>query len=474
MRIKRLLSKEKQKLRYIASDWISTSVAFFLFNIFRYYYCRQDILSSLTEYLDSTKLVIEQLLFPPGILFIYWLSGFYNHPFHKSRLHELTETTVSTFMASAIIYFLVLTNDMGVSLRSNLVLPGVLFLILLLCVYFSRLSITLSAVAKFKKAQWSFTTIIVGNSEKSREMAQQLRDSEKKFGYNVIGFSPIPGESDVKDDAKVFPIEDLEEICRRYDVRQFVICPERYNDKTVLNLLNHLFHIGIPIKIAPDSLSYITSSIHLDDIYGEPLVDLTAPRLADWQTNVKSLLDVVISTFAVILLLPLYLIVAIAVKRDSPGPVLYTQERIGRLQRPFKIIKFRTMRTDAEKDGPQLSSDNDPRITSTGKILRKYRLDEIPQFFNVIKGDMSLVGPRPERKFFIERIIDIAPYYSLVFQVRPGITSWGMVKYGYASNVAEMVKRTKYDLIYISNMSISLDFKIIIYTIKTIFKGSGK
>ena len=131
------------------------------------------------------------------------------------------------------------------------------------------------------------------------------------------------------------------------------------------------------------------------------------------------------------------------------------------------------MKVDAEANGPTLSTLDDPRITKLGKIMRKYRLDELPQFWNVVKGDMSLVGPRPEREYYIKQIIKIAPYYSLVHQVRPGITSWGMVKFGYASNVDEMISRLKYDLLYIENVSLAVDLKIIFYTINTVFTGKG-
>ncbi|MDE6669241.1 MAG: sugar transferase, partial [Muribaculaceae bacterium] len=164
---------------------------------------------------------------------------------------------------------------------------------------------------------------------------------------------------------------------------------------------------------------------------------------------------------------------AILVRHSSPGPVIYSQVRIGYRQRPFDIYKFRSMRQDAESEGPRLSSEADTRVTPLGRVMRKYRLDELPQFWNVLKGDMSLVGPRPEREFFIRQIVRKAPYYTLVHQVRPGITSWGMVKYGYASTIEQMVERTRFDLIYLSNMSTLVDFKIMIYTVKTILTGRG-
>ena len=177
---------------------------------------------------------------------------------------------------------------------------------------------------------------------------------------------------------------------------------------------------------------------------------------------------------ALILLTPVYLFAAIMVKMGSKGPVFYSHERIGKNGKPFTMYKFRSIVQDAEKDGPQLSSKTDPRITSFGRFMRKTRIDEIPQFWNVLKGDMSMVGPRPERRYYIDKIVERAPHYKYLHKVRPGITSWGQVKYGYAENVDEMVERLKYDVLYIENMSLIVDLKILIYTVLIVLQGRGK
>jgi lipopolysaccharide/colanic/teichoic acid biosynthesis glycosyltransferase len=192
-----------------------------------------------------------------------------------------------------------------------------------------------------------------------------------------------------------------------------------------------------------------------------------------WQQNLKGFLDVILAFVALILLSPLFAALAIGVRLSSHGPIFYKQERIGKNGKPFIIYKFRSMYIDAESTGPKLSSKNDSRVTPFGRFMRKSRLDEIPNFFNVLRGDMALVGPRPERSHFIKEIVKQAPQYTQLLKVKPGITSWGQVKYGYAENVDQMIRRMKYDLLYIENMTLYVDLKIMIYTVLTILKAKG-
>ena len=205
-----------------------------------------------------------------------------------------------------------------------------------------------------------------------------------------------------------------------------------------------------------------------------PLVSITSSSMKDWEACVKRFFDLTCSLLALLVLSPLFLLLAVWIKCDSRGPVFYFQERIGRYGRPFRIIKFRTMYVDAEREGtPRLSSPVDKRVTRVGHVLRRYRLDELPQFWNILRGEMSIVGPRPEREYYIRQIVERAPYYCLVYRVRPGLTSWGPIRIGYTDTVDKMVERLNYDIIYMDNMSLKTDAKILLFTLEVIIKGKG-
>lgn len=468
------ISKRRQRARYLVGDLLTGNVAFFLFNLFRFYLFHANSQSEdVWGYVFSCKLIVEQATVPLMMCGVFWLSGYYNLPFGKSRLQELQTTVCSVGLNTAIIYMLFLINDGSVDRSINYELIAVLFGILFICCYIVRITITLTTSRYFRKHQWEFRVLIIGSSATGRRAAKRLLEGPSRVSYHIFGYVSIPGESDSRDGEDVYLLENIQELCDKFSIDHLIIAPQSMDDNKILNLLYHLYPLNISIRIAPDTFSILTSSIRLNDIYGEPFVEIASPAISEASKNIKRTFDVVVSALALTVFSPLYLVIAVMVKMSSPGKIIFSQERIGRKQRPFRIYKFRSMTEDAEKDGPQLSSDSDTRITKVGKTLRKYRLDELPQFWNVLIGDMSIVGPRPERRHYIEMIMRKAPYYALVCQVRPGITSWGMVKYGYASNVTQMVERTRYDLIYLSNMSLSLDLKILIYTVRTVVCGRG-
>ncbi|MDE7346245.1 MAG: sugar transferase [Muribaculaceae bacterium] len=469
-----MASVKMERTKLVLTDWITANISFILFNLLRYLdssfidYSPEAVF----EYLLQPKLCLEQAVFPLLLIALYWLSGFYNNPFGKSRFNELMNTAVISVISTIILHLVLLTNDQMNDITSNLLQIALIFIIFFSLTFIGRLIVINNQIRHFKNREWMYKAVIIGNSSKAHSLASKLNESKAVISQSIEGYFHIPGEKDFSSDA--MDLDNLEDFCREREIDQIILSPENTNEENILNLVYRLFPIGKPIKLSPDTINFMTSSITLKDIYGFPLVDLTHSSMTDSEKNIKRSFDVIISIIMLVILSPVFLILSIWIKLESKGKVFYRQERIGLKERPFQIIKFRTMRDDAEANGPQLSCDNDPRVTKSGRIMRKYRLDELPQFWNVLKGEMSIVGPRPERRYFINRIIELAPYYTLLYQTRPGITSWGMVKYGYASRVEEMVERSKFDLIYISNMSILVDLKIMLYTVLTILEGKGK
>ncbi|MCS3050883.1 sugar transferase [Parabacteroides johnsonii] len=466
------MKRSKQAGKYILSDFVSASVAWLLFNILRYeiLFIINEGTDSLLDYLQYPGVLTGQIVIPFFWLVLYYFSGYYNKPFGKSRLTELFSTFITVLIGTIFVFFALLLDDIPRSINIYYRLFFGMFGLQFFITYIPRLLITQSGVRKIKNREWAMNVLIVGAGEKAIRIAHDLY----RLGYDICGFVSEDERIPVKADRNqvLGTVEDIPVLMEKENVDEIVLAVESKNNKMLLGILYSLYRYKRPIKVLADRFNML-SKIQLRTIRGIPLVDVTDNNFSPAGQNIKFFLDKVCSAVALLLLSPLFVYIAWRVKRDSPGPVFFRQERIGYLGQPFWMYKFRTMYVNAEENGPSLSSEDDPRVTPFGRVMRKYRLDELPQFWNVLKGDMSLVGPRPERKYFIDEIVKTAPYYYLLHNVRPGITSLGMVKYGYAASVDKMVERMEYDILYYENMSLTLDLTILIYTVKTVVTGKG-
>ncbi len=455
---------------FILGDYLTAALSWGMF----YYYRKTEIEGEQFE-LNST---FFYGIFGIPVLWIlfYAIQGSYLDIRKVYRVKVLSNTLFATIFGSIVLFFVLLIDDEVNTYKNYYQSLLILSLLHFSFTFFVRIIFTSILVRRIHSRKDGFKTLLIGGSEKAIAIYSEIENSTKSSGNLFVGFVNLNGIDKVLEQKIPYlgHINNIDEIISSNQIEEVIIALESSEHERLRSIISKISNKGLVIKVPADMYDILSGSLKLNNIFGALLVEINSEVMPYWQQVLKRAFDIVFSIIAIIILIPVYLFLAIGVKLSSPGPILFLQERIGKSGKPFKIIKFRTMYVDAEKLGPQLSSTDDPRITKIGKFMRKARLDEFPQFFNVLKGDMSLVGPRPERQFFIDQIIEREPQFLELTKVRPGITSWGQVKYGYAENVDQMLQRMKYDLLYLKNRSFALDLKILLYTVLIIIKAKGK
>ncbi len=465
------MNKKTEKILLLIIDFITINLSYVFF-----FYLRVE--SGWFQIISQPEFLLPML-----VIYFYWFIiflfvGMYRTWFAASRFDELTLLYKTSFFGVILLFFLIFIDD--ISYQQSSAQRYLIFIYWGIFFFFvgsGRIFVRSLQRNLLLKGIGRRNTIIIGYNQRSKEVYEDIQRA-KALGLDVIGFLLVNENSNLQTEngnEKILgTIDQIEEIVNKYNVKEVIIALDKHEHDLMLDAIAKCDFNDLTIKIVPDLYEIISGQARTNQLYGVPLIEVNPQLMPVWERKIKRLMDVVISLIVLILTLPITLLVSLAIKLDSEGPVFYKQIRVGKDGKEFKIYKFRSMFNNAEKHtGPVWSTKYDPRITRVGKIIRKFRLDEIPQFINVLRGEMSLVGPRPERPYFVEMLSKEIPLYKRRLKVKPGITGWAQVKHKYDESIEDVKKKLQYDLYYIENISLRMDLKILFRTIFVVLFGKG-
>jgi exopolysaccharide biosynthesis polyprenyl glycosylphosphotransferase len=462
--------KKKLDLRNIATDFLTINLAWFVYYLFR---VRSGIVALNLE---------PDFWIPMILIWLYWsviflFFGLYR-PWHAaSRTDEVTTLIKAIGFGCLILFFAIFVDDAGVDTSSGSRMLIVAYWgIMVVSVGTGRVVYRTARRRLLAAGVGLRNALIVGWNAKAKDLLDRVR-LHPALGYRVIGFLKLDKRksgAEYKGVRLLGSTDDLPALIDKYEVKDILIALESTDHDKLLDVIAHCNGHDVSMKILPDMYDIISGQARTNQLYGFPLIEISPEIMQPWEQSMKRLTDIFISILVLTFSAPLWIVIAVAIKLDTPGPIVYSQDRVGKDGKKFRMHKFRSMRADAEKDsGPVWAPENDSRVTKVGRFLRNTRLDEIPQFVNVLDGDMSLVGPRPERPFFVEKLSKEIPLYNRRLKVRPGITGWAQIKQGYDRSIEDVKSKVRYDLFYIENMSFRMDIKILLFTFYIMLMGKG-
>lgn len=463
-------------LSYIFADFAGSAVAWGLFYLFRKYFIETRLYGEYFRMELGNKFYLGIFLIPLFFLLVFAMAGFYSDPLRRSRLLEFGKSLGVTLAAVVILFFALVLDDVVGHYSTYYRSFIVLFLLEFLLTWIPRFIITSRVSGRIHRREAGFRTLIIGSKSKAIRLISEIMNEKMPAGNLLTGYITVDGSAGDMLAGEVPWLgtgEDLVSVIERHEIDEVIMAMEESEYGLVEDIVNTICYRDVLVKAVPSMRQVIAGHVEAGPIYATPLLRVSYRAMPHWQSMIKQTLDFFLSALSLLVLSPLMAVLALVIRISGKGPVIFRQERIGRYGKPFMIYKFRSMEDDAEAGGPQLAVRGDIRITPLGRFMRKHRFDEIPNFINVIRGEMSLVGPRPERRHYIEKIRQREPSFNRVLSVRPGITCWGQVKLGYASDIDMMLERLEYDLLYLENVSLFLDLKIIYYTLGTIIRGKG-